>query len=137
MEGTQTKDLFGDAPAPKVNRGYAGHPGAGPDGETCGNCLHLVHWQPGSGRVFFKCGRTRWTHGEATDIRKKTPACEHWQTGAGLEGDATMWCPCPPRECWGLDKAVCRSAINPRTRTQPGEICLVCGEMKPAARPPI
>jgi hypothetical protein len=106
-------DLFGDPPMPKLSKGYAAQPGSGPANETCGSCLHLVRWMPGDSNTYFKCGRIRWTCGEATDIRMKTPACEYWQTGAGLEADE-MWCSCAPTQCQGLDRKICRAVVNPR-----------------------
>lgn len=88
------KDLFGDVPAgntavvsgrrrgPKggkrytVPSGYAGLPGRGPEGETCGSCKHIVRT-----RKYRKCGlmRPRWTNGPSTDILARTPACSRWE----------------------------------------------------------
>lgn len=50
----------------------------GPDGETCGSCGNLVangQWS----KTYFKCGLVNWTHGAATDVRKKDPSCEQWK----------------------------------------------------------
>ena len=59
-----------------IKGGYGGSPGAGPDGETCGTCKHFRRVR---GR-YFKCGMTpEETHGEATDIRMRSPACELWE----------------------------------------------------------
>lgn len=77
-----TTDLFGAPVEPPRGRryvrprGYAGRPGTGPAGETCGGCEHAVrfgHWS--------KCGlaQAKWTSGRATDIRLRAPACERWE----------------------------------------------------------
>jgi hypothetical protein len=57
--------------------GYAGYPGSGPQGETCGSCNYFLtlHYH---GKTYFKCDATEWTHGAATDIRKRSPACSYW-----------------------------------------------------------
>lgn len=57
-------------------RGYFYHPGTGPAGETCGSCKHCA-----SGNRYSKCAlnRARWTHGRATDILVRSPACRHWE----------------------------------------------------------
>lgn len=68
------------AKAHPPRKGHAGHPGSGPDGETCGSCQHyaLSHHRGGTYR---KCGlvRANWSHGPGTDIRKRDPACELWK----------------------------------------------------------
>ena len=62
-------------------RGHAGNPGRGPDGETCGTCRSYcsVNWH---GKPWRKCelNKPNWSHGPATDIRKKDPACEFWKS---------------------------------------------------------
>jgi hypothetical protein len=57
-------------------RGYADHPGTGPDGETCGSCLHCAR-----GRKWRKCELTRacWTGGPRTDILARAAACSKWE----------------------------------------------------------
>jgi hypothetical protein len=59
-------------------------PGTGPEGETCGTCRYLVRRRnsEGRGNTHPKCGKMqhRWTHGAATDIRVRWPACSHWDT---------------------------------------------------------
>lgn len=65
-------------------KGYAGTPGQGPQGETCGTCEHLVRKE--YSKTYFKCGLTNYTGGPATDIRKGSPACQHWAALADLEG---------------------------------------------------
>lgn len=63
-------------------RGYAGTPGSGPEGETCGSCRHRKN------RVFAKaypkCALTRaaWTRSRRTDILVSSPACEKWESSA-------------------------------------------------------
>ncbi len=67
-------------PTPK--NGYAGTPGCGPKGETCGSCTYLEGRFPeGGSRKFKKCylSRHRWTHGPGSDILVKSPACEKWE----------------------------------------------------------
>lgn len=61
-------------------KGYAGKPGTGPKGETCGSCRN-IHKKCGSGRAYLKCRliRWRWTGGAGTDILARTPACERWE----------------------------------------------------------
>lgn len=80
MTGT---DLFGQpATAPeKLRGGYPRRPGSGPTGETCGTCRNCIATGPHS-RVYYKCKvlQFRWTHGPGTDIKKKTPACEMWES---------------------------------------------------------
>lgn len=73
-------DLFGEVPKQlKHTLGYAGQPGAGPPGETCGSCKYL---RPVShhGKRYNKCGHPRGysSFSEATDIRVSAPACEYW-----------------------------------------------------------
>ncbi len=55
--------------------------GSGPDGETCGTCLHALLTRSRGGSRFYKCGvmRAHWTSGAGTDIRLKWPACSHWE----------------------------------------------------------
>jgi hypothetical protein len=78
----QASIFGGEAPAKPFVRspkaaGYAAQPGTGPEGETCGSCSWCRAKQMRSGRRFYKCGRmTRaWTHGRATDICLRSPAC--------------------------------------------------------------
>lgn len=60
-----------------ISKGYAGQPGSGPEGKTCGECAHLVTLQFPTRRV-FKCSYTK-SASERTDIRKKTAACWRWE----------------------------------------------------------
>lgn len=57
--------------------GYAGVPGRGPEGQTCGTCRHDSYYTSSD---FHKCGltRTNWTNGGATDIKVRAPACQFW-----------------------------------------------------------
>lgn len=71
-----SSDLFGEAPRQVPHSiGYAGMPGAGPAGETCGSCKHI---QRGKWR---KCGHPRAyrSSSEASDIQARTPACQFWE----------------------------------------------------------
>lgn len=79
-----TPDLFGGQPDKArgkhyvMPRGYFGPPGAGPEGQTCGTCAHLCCIA--MSKRYWKCGRARgkWTHGRATDILVRSPACIGW-----------------------------------------------------------
>jgi hypothetical protein len=78
---SETADLFGDPPARKVVGGYAGRPGEGPDGETCGTCIYSLRVRHNT-KCFWKCGHLRGrgvTRSEASDIRKSSPACQFWE----------------------------------------------------------
>ncbi|CAN0206269.1 unnamed protein product, partial [Chrysoparadoxa australica] len=63
-------------------KAYAGTPGDGPAGRTCGDCRHFVARRI-RGRGYFKCGRVAWTPGPETDIRRRMPACERFEDGNG------------------------------------------------------
>ena len=62
-----------------AKRGHAGHPGRGPEGETCGSCLHRTSVQGGR-KAFSKCklNERNWTRGPGSDIKMRDPACELW-----------------------------------------------------------
>ena len=70
-------DLFGEDARQLKGRGYAGHPGAGPAGQTCGTCVHFLR----SGRGYHKCSHPHAlnSNGPGTDILVSAPACEHWE----------------------------------------------------------
>lgn len=80
-----------DAPAltPKERRklkepqpqGHAWTPGTGPEGETCGTCLHL--YRNRQAKTYLKCGKNRaaWTRGRKSDIRARDAACKFWEGG--------------------------------------------------------
>lgn len=80
MNDIQQTELFEVGPRvkPTAARRYPTPdlPGSGPAGETCGSCRHKV--KPGG---YLKCGLMRniWTHGAATDIRARWPACAKWE----------------------------------------------------------
>ena len=64
-------------------RGHAGQPGKGPAGERCGTC----RWLKAAvfAQRYSKCGHRmapRPTHGPATDVKQKDPACERWEAPA-------------------------------------------------------
>jgi hypothetical protein len=63
----------------RADHAHAATPGNGPQGETCGTCLHCSDVCYNT-KTYFKCGKLRahWTHGPGTDIRKKDPACIFW-----------------------------------------------------------
>lgn len=86
------RDLFGNEirePAPAaVERakrkgtpanGYAGRPGSGPQGETCGTCRNLV--RKVLSKNYYKCGLVRqfWTGGRGSDVLVKAEACSRWE----------------------------------------------------------
>lgn len=58
--------------------GYPSEPGTGPDGETCGTCKNMVIRN--FSKTYFKCGLINYTGGAATDIRKRSSACKHWES---------------------------------------------------------
>lgn len=60
-----------------MGRAYADKPGSGPEGERCGTCS-FARRHGHHGRYYWKCGLVLSTHGAATDIRLKTPACRKW-----------------------------------------------------------
>lgn len=76
IDGTDQLDWVG-GPAGRVTGGYAGDPGRGPAGETCGTCCHCVriNWRT---KNYYKCAMNSFSHSEATDIRLKTAACQFW-----------------------------------------------------------
>ena len=78
-------DLFGDSPEEVVRskhyvkpKGYAGNPGAGPDGETCRTCEHRVIYGY-HGRTYPKCGLVPHKHSRSNDILVSSPACQFWE----------------------------------------------------------
>jgi hypothetical protein len=44
--------------------------------KRCGNCQHLYEHRVGG--TYFKCTAHKMTHGPASDVRKKWPACDKW-----------------------------------------------------------
>lgn len=66
---------------------YAGVPGTGPKGKTCHDCAFLKY-TGNSRKRYPKCGKTAYTHGDATTIRTRTPACSLfavWQPKPGVD----------------------------------------------------
>lgn len=59
-------------------KSYAGKPGTGPEGETCGSCGHLIRKH--LAKVYRKCGlmERHWTGGKGTDVLATAPACRNW-----------------------------------------------------------
>lgn len=59
--------------------GYAGLPGTGPAGETCGSCKHLFRNR--RAKTYLKCAlaQWKWTGGRKSDILARSPACEKWE----------------------------------------------------------
>lgn len=55
---------------------YADVPGTGPEGATCKTCDHLRY--TGTNKRFPKCGRTKYTRGDATTIKTSSPACSQY-----------------------------------------------------------
>ena len=76
----RTADLFGDPPQLKLGIGYAGNPGKGPAGETCGSCRHARRHGLSS-RRYYKCHHERAYRSSsvASDIKATMLACEYWQ----------------------------------------------------------
>lgn len=60
-------------------RGYYAPPGAGPKGETCKTCRHLV--RKSLAKTYLKCGKARakWTGGHGSDVLARSPACAGWE----------------------------------------------------------
>lgn len=54
--------------------------GAGPEGRTCGECVHLV--TRSRARDYFKCLHYGITGGPGTDWRKRWPACGKFEQTA-------------------------------------------------------
>lgn len=73
-------DLLGDAPQKKLGIGYAGTPGKGPSGQTCGTCIHSKR-RGHMNRRYYKCHHeyAYRSSSVASDILLKTIACEHWE----------------------------------------------------------
>lgn len=65
--------------------------GTGPSGEKCGTCSCLVHLHYHDGR-YLKCGlmRVHWTHGAASDVKAKWPACRAWRLNDRDEEEGTQ-----------------------------------------------
>lgn len=70
---------FGKRKRDETPKGYAARPGSGPAGHFCRDCRHAKANRFNC-KTYWKCWlRVReWTHSYGTDIRLKSPACEHW-----------------------------------------------------------
>jgi hypothetical protein len=79
VKEVQWSKLAGKPKRKTIPRGYAALPGTGPHGETCGSCRHKV--RVAAAGHYLKCALVRraWTHGMATDIRARWPACQRWE----------------------------------------------------------
>ena len=73
----------------KIKGGYFGMPGRGPAGESCGTCNHCAYTMTRNPRRYYKCLLLKPTAGEGTDIRLKSPACQHWLED---EPEPEAWC---------------------------------------------
>lgn len=59
--------------------------GAGPEGATCGACVH--HWRASyHGKRYGKCNLRPFTHGAGSDHRAKWPACKRFIPEQGERG---------------------------------------------------
>ncbi len=67
-------DLFGKVPKQWPGNGYAATPGSGPEGMTCGDCVHAARLGYHN-KKYWKCGIGHISHSDASDIRKSAPAC--------------------------------------------------------------
>ena len=56
---------------------YADMPGTGPAGTTCKSCAFLAY--TGNVKRYPKCGRTSFTHGDATTIKTSSPSCRLYE----------------------------------------------------------
>ena len=52
----------------------------GPEGRTCGECVHRVHYG-GHAKDYPKCEVGPQTHGPKTDVRAWWPACPKFEAG--------------------------------------------------------
>lgn len=76
LANTRPKRRRGKDPVPS---GYAGRVGAGPEGETCKSCKHLVRNR--LAKTYLKCGLMAafWTGSRKTDVLARSPACDRWE----------------------------------------------------------
>lgn len=58
---------------------YAGVPGTGPAGKTCHDCGWLRYTGQAVRTKHPKCGKTAYTSGDATTIKTRTAACQHFK----------------------------------------------------------
>ena len=75
------KLIFGQPLKLRLNKaGHAAPPGSGPEGKTCGTCVHYESTRYHN-KTYPKCGLMRhtWNNSYGTDIRKKDEACRAWR----------------------------------------------------------
>lgn len=58
---------------------YAAPAGTGPLGKTCHDCAFLRYNDPQGRAKHPKCGKVKYTSGDATTIKTRTPACRHFE----------------------------------------------------------
>ena len=58
---------------------YAGVPGTGPEGKTCHDCGWLRYSLASRPTKYPKCGKVKYTRGDATTIKTSTAACQHFE----------------------------------------------------------
>lgn len=86
MTPAERRRLFGGSRTPQ-KRGYAGLPGKGPPGETCGSCAFILRKR--MAKTYLKCALfPRPTGGPATDILASTAACQHWAAPGSAKAKA-------------------------------------------------
>lgn len=61
----------------QMDKRYGDIPGTGPAGATCKTCAFLRY--TGNVKHYPKCGKTKYTHGDATTIKTSSPACRLYQ----------------------------------------------------------
>lgn len=79
---------FGKKKRDETPKGYAARPGSGPTGHHCKDCRH-ARARTTYKRTLWKCWLLvrRWTNSYGTDIRLKSPACEHWASKVQKDPD--------------------------------------------------
>ena len=73
----RTRDGKGRLGAPKSNPCIPAF-GPGPEGATCGSCVHLFR-QGGTAGTYYKCELRRVTGGPGTAHRVRWPACARFE----------------------------------------------------------
>ena len=51
----------------------------GPDGATCGTCVHMQRTGRGAG-IYLKCDLTKMSRSASSDLRAKWHGCDRWET---------------------------------------------------------
>lgn len=62
----------------QIPRGHAYFPGTGPEGKTCGDCLHCTSFHENKRWSKCKANSANWTRSRNTDIRKRDAACKYF-----------------------------------------------------------